>query len=67
MAKRHGIEDVGPMDDARLIAMENKRMRARLNTISEMAIEGFDASREAITKKSGSLGLVKPEIYELTV
>src|SRR6184192_528116 len=43
-----------------LIGMENERLRARLQSISEMATEGFGIGQDPIT-----LGLVKPEICEL--
>jgi len=48
-----------------LIAMENKRLRARLHSISEMAVEGIDEGRDAGTRENSPLGLVQPEIYEL--
>ena len=47
------------------IAMENKRLRARLHSISEMAVEGFDAGRDAASRENRPLSLVKPETYEL--
>jgi DNA-binding NtrC family response regulator len=49
-----------------LIAMENKRLRARLHSISEMAVEGIDEGRDAGTRENRSAGLVEPEIYELS-
>jgi len=45
--------------------MENKRLRARLQAISEMAAEAFYIDRDAMTPKNGRLGLVEPDIYEL--
>ena len=48
-----------------LIAMENERLRARLQAISEMAAEAFDIDRDAMTPKNRRLGLVEPDIYEL--
>jgi two-component system response regulator HupR/HoxA len=48
-----------------LIAMENKRLRARLHSISEMAVEGIDEGRDTGTRENSPLGLVQPEIYEL--
>ena len=49
-----------------LIAMENKRLRARLHSISEMAVEGIEEDRDAGTRENRPLGLVEPEIYELS-
>jgi len=49
-----------------LIAMENKRLRARLHSISEMAVEGIDEGRDTGTRENKPLGLVQPEIYELS-
>lgn len=49
-----------------LIAMENKRLRARLHSISEMAVEGIDEGRDTGTRENSPLGLVQPEIYELS-
>lgn len=49
-----------------LIAMENKRLRARLHSISEMAVEGIDEGRDTGTRENSPLGLVRPEIYELS-
>ena len=49
-----------------LIAMENKRLRARLHSISEMAVEGFDEGQDAGTREKKPPGLVEPEIYELS-
>lgn len=49
-----------------LIAMENKRLRARLHSISEMAVEGIDEGRDTGTRDNSPLGLVQPEIYELS-
>jgi len=48
-----------------LIVMENNRLRARLHSLSEMAVEGLDVGRDAITRESRPLSLVKPETYEL--
>src|SRR6266566_740894 len=42
-----------------LIVMENNRLRARLRSISEMAIEGFDASQDAPTRENTKFSLVK--------
>src|SRR5437868_6771282 len=47
-----------------LIAMENKRLRARLQSISEMATEGSDIGGDAVTPNNTPLGLVMPELYE---
>ena len=49
-----------------LIAMENRRLRARLHSISEMAVEGIDEGRDAGTREHRPLSLVEPEIYELS-
>ena len=50
-----------------LIVMENNRLRARLRSISEMAIEGFDASQDAPTRENTPFSLVKSESCELPV
>ena len=50
-----------------LIAMENKRLRARLHSISEMAVEGIDEDQDAGNREKGPLGLVEPQIYELSI
>jgi len=49
-----------------LIAMENKRLRARLHSISAMAVEGIDEGRDTGTRENRPHGLVEPEIYELS-
>ncbi|HEX7722509.1 MAG TPA: response regulator [Pyrinomonadaceae bacterium] len=49
-----------------LIAMENKRLRARLHSISEMAVEAIDAGRDVGTRENRPAGLAEPEIYELS-
>ncbi|HXI75218.1 MAG TPA: response regulator [Pyrinomonadaceae bacterium] len=49
-----------------LIAMENKRLRARLHSISEMAVEGIDEGRDTGTRENSPLGLVEPETYDLS-
>ena len=49
-----------------LIAMENKRLRARLHSISEMAVEGIDEGRDTGTRENRPLGLVEPETYDLS-
>jgi len=48
-----------------LIVMENNRLRARLHSLSEMAVEGLDAGREATASENRRLSLVKSETYEL--
>ena len=48
-----------------LIAMENKRLRARLQSISELAVEGLGEGRDTVTREKRPLSSVQPEIYEL--
>ena len=48
-----------------LIVMENNRLRARLHSLSEMAVEGLDATCDAITRENRPLSLVTSETYEL--
>jgi DNA-binding NtrC family response regulator len=49
-----------------LIAMKNQRLLARLHSISEMAVEGIDEGRNAGNRANGPIGLVEPQIYELS-
>src|SRR5437764_3667107 len=44
-----------------LIAMENKRLRARLQSISELAVEGLGEGRDTVTREKRPLSSVQPE------
>lgn len=48
-----------------LIAMENERLRERLHSISEMAVEGINEAHDAMSSENRAPRLVEPELYEL--